>query len=84
MQSGKAQVKEVGGHVAESQKQMFQLVNEKSGISPHEVLQSWLINTVQGLLVKNDKGKRRRGEGLFTFIPLKRRGGGGYLRGGAK
>ena len=32
----------------------FQLVNKPSRISPHEVLQSWLINTVYHLLVKNN------------------------------
>ena len=37
----------------------FQLVNKPSRISPHKVLQLWLINTVQHLLVKNDKGEGR-------------------------
>ena len=32
---------------------IFQLVNKSSWISPHEVLQSWLIDTVYHLLVKN-------------------------------
>ena len=40
--SGKAQVQEFLGHAAEEQ------------ISPHEVLQSWLINTVYNLLGKNN------------------------------
>ena len=30
-----------------------QLVNKPFRISPHEVLQAWLINTVYHLLVKN-------------------------------
>ena len=33
------------------------LVNKPSRISPHEVLQSWLINTVYHLLVKNNQGR---------------------------
>ena len=32
----------------------FQMVNKLSWISPHKVLQSWLINTVFHLLVKNN------------------------------
>ena len=41
MQSGKAQVQEVGGHTAEHQKQIrTSNVNEPSQISPNEVLQS--------------------------------------------
>ena len=32
----------------------FQLVNKPSWISPHKVLQLWLINTVYHLLLKND------------------------------
>ena len=55
----------------------FQLVNKPSWISPHEVLQSWL-------LVKNEKGKARgvkREGGLLTFFPWKG-GGGAYQRGG--
>ena len=32
----------------------FQMVNKLSRISPHKVLQSWLINTVFHLLVKNN------------------------------
>ena len=32
----------------------FQVVNKLSRISPHKVLQSWLINTVFHLLVKNN------------------------------
>ena len=39
----------------------FQLMNKPSRISPHEVLQLWLINTVQHLLVKNNK-REGRGE----------------------
>ena len=37
----------------------FQLVNKPSWSSPHEVLQSWLINTVYHLLDKNNKGEVR-------------------------
>ena len=42
---------EVLGHAAENQNQIqtSQLVNKPSRISPHEVLQSWLINTVYHL-----------------------------------
>ena len=32
----------------------FQMVNKLSRIRPHKVLQSWLINTVFHLLVKNN------------------------------
>ena len=39
----------------------FQFVNKPSRISPHEVLQSWLIDTVYHLSVKTDKGKESRG-----------------------
>ena len=51
--------KKVAGHVAKDQSfnwqksQLLQLVNKPSQISPHEVLQSWLINPVYHLLVKN-------------------------------
>ena len=62
----------------------FQLVNEPSRISPHEVLQSDLFNTVFHLLVKNiNKGKARGGgrlkreRELISFLPLT--GGGGGL-----
>ena len=41
------------------------------------VLQSWLIDTVYHLLVKNKYG---RGGGLINFLPLEREGA--YLRGG--
>ena len=41
----KLKYKAVRGHAAEDQKQI-QLVRKPSWISPHEVLQSWLINTV--------------------------------------
>ena len=51
----------------------FQLVNKPSQISPHKVLQSWLINTVYHLLVKNNYG---RGS-LLIFFPWK----GGLIRG---
>ena len=51
----------------------FQLVNKPSQISPHKVLQSWLINTVYHLLVKNNYGRG----GLLIFFPWK----GGLIRG---
>ena len=60
----------------------FQLVNKPSGISPHEVLQSWLINTVSHSLVENNRGRgeegklnrEERGRGsLLTFFPRKGR-----------
>ena len=55
---------EVLGHAAENQNQIqtSQLVNKPSQISPHEVLQSWLINTIYHLLVKNNQG---RGGGAY-------------------
>ena len=55
---------EVLGHAAENQNQIqtSQLVNKPSRISPHEVLQSWLINTIYHLLVKNNQG---RGGGAY-------------------
>ena len=58
----------------------FQHVNKQSRISPNEVLQSWLINTVYHLLVKNNKGEERGGglkekRGLLTFFAWKEGGG---------
>ena len=50
--------------------------SKPSRISPHKVLQSWLIITVYYLLVKNNKGRRG---GLINFLPLKR--GKGLIRG---
>ena len=52
---------EVLGHAGDNQNQIqtSQLVNKPSRISPHEVLQSWLINTVYHLLVKNNQGRGR-------------------------
>ena len=57
MQNGKAQVQEVGVHAAKDPKTNlnFQHVNKPSRISPNEILQSRLINTVYHLLVKNNK-----------------------------
>ena len=55
----KLKYKKVAGHAAKDQSfnwqksQLLQLVNKPSQISPHEVLQSWLINPVYHLLVKN-------------------------------
>ena len=49
----------------------FQLVNKTSQISPHELLQSWLVNTFNHLLVKNNNGE---GRGLISFLLLKREG----------
>ena len=60
----------------------FQLVNKPSRISPHEILQSWLISTVYNLLVKNNwerEGGLDREGALINFVPLKR--GGGLIRG---
>ena len=60
---------------------VFQLVNKPSQISPLEILQIWLINTVNHSLVNNNKGERkggegrgglkREGEGLLTFFSWK-------------
>ena len=47
LESVKGQVQTFEGHAAKDQEQMwtfFWLVNKPSWISPHEVLQSWLIN----------------------------------------
>ena len=60
----------------------FQLVNKPSQISPHEILQSGLFNTLFHLLtVKNNEGEGRarlkRARGLINFLPLKRGGAGG-------
>ena len=87
MQSRKAQIQEVGGHAVRIKNNML-INNPQSQISPNEVLQSWLINTVYHLLVKNNKGEERGGglkreEGLINFLCLKSSGGGGaYLREG--
>ena len=45
----------------------FQLVNNTSQISPHELLQSWLVNTFNHLLVKNNNGEGRglKREGVY-------------------
>ena len=56
----------------------FQLVNKPSWVSPHEVLQSWLINAVYHLLVKNNNGEGRGG--LLTFFLSKRGGEGSLLK----
>ena len=70
MQSGKAQVQDVEGHEAEGQTNLnFQHMNKSSRITPNQVSQSWLINTVYHLLVKNNKGQ---GRGLINVFPLKR------------
>ena len=48
-----------------------------SWISPHEVLQSRLINTVYHSLVKKNKGDGREAQkrgGLINFLPLKKEG----------
>ena len=58
-------------------KSYFQLVNKPSWISPHEVLQSWL-------LVKDEKGEGRgvkREGSLLTFF-LWKGGGEGLLERG--
>ena len=66
-QSGKTKPFEVWGHTAEDKKEQkrnpdFQQVNKPYRISAHEVLQSWLINTVYHLLIwlwtisKEEKG----------------------------
>ena len=79
--SGKAQVQEVGGRAAEDWSKAnhaeLVVVNKPSRISPHEVLQSWLIsNAVYHLLLKNNKGKgkglKREGGLVFIFFPWKR------------
>ena len=63
------------------------MVNKPSWIIPHKVLQSWLINTVPHLSVKNkllgeviveganSKGGGGGGGGFFDFLPWK---GGAY------
>ena len=74
MQSGKAQVQEVRGHVAKDKN--FQHMNKLSWISPNQVLQSRLIYTGCHKLVKNNRGKgrgvglKKRG-GLLTLFPWK-------------
>ena len=59
MQTAKAHVQEVEGHATEDQKKNpnSQHLNKPSLISTHEDLQSWLIDTVYNLLVKNNKGR---------------------------
>ena len=56
--SEKAQVQEIGDHAAEDQKQRrtSSRWSKPSPISPHEVLQSWLIYTVYHLRPKNNNG----------------------------
>ena len=49
--------------------------NKPSWISPHEVLQSRLINTVYH---NKEGGRLKREEGLSNFLPLKK--GGGLIR----
>ena len=55
------------------------LGNKPSRISPHEVLQSWLINLVYHLISEEQIGKG--GGGLLTFFPWLE-GGGLFERGG--
>ena len=54
----------VVGHAAEDQKQIwkFSWWKKLSWTSPHEVLQLWLINIVYRKLVKNNKGRGRKGK----------------------
>ena len=71
----------VEGHARNQGQKQVHLVKKPPWTSPHEVLRSWLVNTVQHLLVKNDKGEGgglEREGGLTNFLPLKR---GTYLRG---
>ena len=51
-------------------------MNKPSWISPHEGLQSQLINTAYQLLRENNKGEGGGGGegGLVNFLPLKRGG----------
>ena len=53
-------------------------MKKPSRISPKEVLQSSLINTVLHLLEKNNKGDG----GLINFVPRKLAGGDLFERGG--
>ena len=66
MWSEKAQIQEVGGDAAEDQRTNpnFQLVNKASQISPHKVLQLWLINTVYHYFIS----KEYLGEGKDSSI----------------
>ena len=71
----KLKYKKVGGHAVEDQKQIrTSRVNKRpSWISPYEVLQLWLIDTVYHLSVKDNKGEgmedlKERGD-LLTFFP---------------
>ena len=76
----KLKYKKVGGHAVEDQKQIrASRVNKRpSWISPYEVLQLWLIDTVYHLSVKNNKNNKgdgmedlkERGD-LLTFFPWK-------------
>ena len=62
MQSGKAQVEDVGGNAAEDQQQIARTSN--MWIShPGLVLQSYLINRDYHLLLNNNKGTRIKGGG---------------------
>ena len=59
-----------------------QLVNKTSWISPHKVLQTWLINTVKWRIIRGrGRGLKREGA-LLTFFPWKGGGGGLLERGG--
>ena len=60
-----------------------QLVNKTSWISPHKVLQTWLINTVKWRIIRGrGRGHKREGA-LLTFFPWKG-GGGGLNRTGSR
>ena len=67
----------VVGHAAEDQKQIwkFSWWKKLSWISPHEVLQLWLINIVYHKLVKNNKGRGGEGRGGEGKRGLKEKGG---------
>ena len=51
-------------------------MNKPSQIRPHDVLQSWMINTVYHLLARNNE---KRG-GLINFLPLKKKSGEAVIR----
>ena len=80
----KLKYEKVGGHAAEDQKQIWPFswqINYPGSV--HKVKQSWLINTVYHLLVKNniregEGGLIERWGGGLNFLPLRR---GGLIRG---
>ena len=67
IQSGKAPVQEGwrSCNWGSESNPNFQMANKPSQISPHEVLQTWLIITIYHLLGKNNQGRGEEEKGAY-------------------